>query len=300
MTCQGCHSQNTGSYDPTKSSTSRSIACTNTTYRCAQCDSGVCNFNNAYEVSTSLSHSLLPCIYESHPSIHQRTHSLTHSLAQTCNLTDPTQPCTVRGPLYSDMFSMGSLQASVAFGAITFQSSNFQQFFVIDGVMGMAFDAGSSFRGTSPFQALVNAGEVSDEFAMCLNSTSGGVLTLGTPNTKYTTGAFQYTPLLSSLGSYILYVVRMKDVTINGKSIGVSSSVYSRNSLGGCVVDSGTNILLLPAAAYKGVQSTMSNLLCPGFSVPVRVSLIVSRSHARSFLSLTFTTNTNDDDIDIV
>jgi hypothetical protein len=114
----------------------------------------------------------------------------------------------------------------------------------------------------------------------------------------YTTGPFQYTQMLSSLGTYILYgigtvvcnahcvcalvsthdaghlgvhryVVRMTDVKISGKSIGVAPTVYSRNSMGGCVIDSGTNILLLPAPAYKGVQTLLTDLLCPGFSVPV-------------------------------
>merc|ERR1711934_945631 len=65
--CDGCHPENTGEYDAPASSTSQDIPCTDHNYRCVQCVSDQCSFFNTYE---------------------------------TCNLTAPTQPCSVKGPLY--------------------------------------------------------------------------------------------------------------------------------------------------------------------------------------------------------
>eukprot|EP01094_Clydonella_sp_ATCC50884_P014066 TRINITY_DN2441_c0_g1_i1.p2 TRINITY_DN2441_c0_g1~~TRINITY_DN2441_c0_g1_i1.p2 ORF type:complete len:459 (-),score=144.92 TRINITY_DN2441_c0_g1_i1:38-1414(-) len=232
--CDGCHPENTGEYDPSASSSSLDISCTNGTYRCARCVDSQCSFFNSYE---------------------------------TCNLTAPTQPCSVSGPLYSDAFAMGDLTTNVAFGAITSQTSNFEQFFVIDGVIGFAFDSGSSFRGTSPFQSLVNSGQIADQFAMCLHADDGGVLTLGGADMKYASGEFEYTPLVKSLGGYVLYVIKMTDILVGGASIGVEPSVYARNGFGGTVVDSGTNVLLLPSAAFAGIKKTVQAAMCPS-SVP--------------------------------
>jgi hypothetical protein len=55
--------------------------------------------------------------------------------------------CSVSGVLYSETFHEGPLSASVVFGAIEDQTSNFQQFYVIDGVLGMAYATLSSWGG---------------------------------------------------------------------------------------------------------------------------------------------------------
>ena len=56
---------------------------------------------------------------------------------QTCDLTDPTAPCTISGKLYSDQVSMAGLgPVKMVLGSIEKQTSNFDQFKVIDGVMG--------------------------------------------------------------------------------------------------------------------------------------------------------------------
>lgn len=48
----------------------------------------------------------------------------------------------------------------------------------------------------------------------------------------------------------------MTDIKVEGQSIGVSPSVFT-NELGGTVVDSGTNILLVPQIAYFAIQKIM-------------------------------------------
>jgi hypothetical protein len=46
--------------------------------------------------------------------------------------------CTVSGPVFKDVFKIADdLQGSVVFGSITYQTQNFQQFDVIDGVLGI-------------------------------------------------------------------------------------------------------------------------------------------------------------------
>src|SRR5437868_5030802 len=45
---------------------------------------------------------------------------------------------TVTGQMYIDNFELGTMSAQVAVGTIETQTKNFQQFYVIDGVMGFA------------------------------------------------------------------------------------------------------------------------------------------------------------------
>eukprot|EP00729_Bicosta_minor_P005835 gene5835-87_t len=56
---------------------------------------------------------------------------------QTCDLKDPTAVCTITGKLYTDEVSLAGFgPVSMGLGSITKQTSNFDQFKVIDGVMG--------------------------------------------------------------------------------------------------------------------------------------------------------------------
>eukprot|EP00012_Vannella_robusta_P005916 CAMPEP_0206194798 /NCGR_PEP_ID=MMETSP0166-20121206/7433_1 /ASSEMBLY_ACC=CAM_ASM_000260 /TAXON_ID=95228 /ORGANISM="Vannella robusta, Strain DIVA3 518/3/11/1/6" /LENGTH=417 /DNA_ID=CAMNT_0053611883 /DNA_START=88 /DNA_END=1341 /DNA_ORIENTATION=+ len=229
--CTGCHEQNTGSFDTSKSSTLQSIGCDNSTIKCHFPCQGQCSFSNSY---------------------------------QTCNLTAPQQVCTVKGDLYSDVYGQGDLTASVVFGLIESQTTNFQQFFVIDGVIGMAFASGSSWGGTPPFERLVEEGEVEDIFAMCMKPNAGGVLTLGGTDPSLYTGSFQYTPLKKFFGQYILYVLDVTDIQLNNTSIGLPTSDYTRyGTMGGCVLDSGTNTILLPAEIYAAWQTTFNSFYKP-------------------------------------
>jgi hypothetical protein len=119
--------------------------------------------------------------HRSNPTLHRQGSSLLGHLHHVSTFgIAPSSPCLHFRYCRAIILELCIVcqQVPVAFGAITFQSANFEQFYVIDGLIGMAFDAGSSFKGTSPLQAMVNAGMLTDEFSMCLNSSSGGVLTL--------------------------------------------------------------------------------------------------------------------------
>ena len=88
---------------------------------------------------------------------------------------------------------------------------------------------------------------------MCFNrEAKGGELTLGGE------------PSLSS-GSYIwadlvqdsFYVVDVRDVKVDGKSLGVPPIVYNK---GQAIVDSGTTLFYLPAEAYKQFRHLVEDL----------------------------------------
>eukprot|EP01092_Planopodium_desertum_P008942 TRINITY_DN380_c0_g1_i4.p1 TRINITY_DN380_c0_g1~~TRINITY_DN380_c0_g1_i4.p1 ORF type:complete len:444 (-),score=31.81 TRINITY_DN380_c0_g1_i4:55-1242(-) len=214
--CNGCNATATV-YDPAASSQSRFVYCNTTRYTCSSCISNTyCGFNNTYE---------------------------------TCDLNDPTAPCTITGPIYQDLFQIGPYSAMATFGAITFQTSNFQQFQVIDGVWGVAYQRVSGFNATPAFQALVNAGQLADVFSICLNQNSG-ILTLGGIDTTLYTGQIGWEPILklNSDGQYGLYIFHMQDFQVNGVSVGINSTVYNEVAM---AIDSGTNGWLLPTPAFK-------------------------------------------------
>lgn len=124
----------------------------------------------------------------------------------------------------------------------------------------MAFSAGSSFGGTPPFERLVDAGEIDNVFAMCMQPNAGGVLTLGGLDPSLYTGSFQYTPLKPFFGEYILYVIDVTDIQVDNASIGLPSSDYTRyGTMGGCVLDSGTNTILFPSQIYKPWKDTFNS-----------------------------------------
>eukprot|EP01128_Nolandella_sp_AFSM9_P000640 TRINITY_DN10790_c0_g1_i1.p1 TRINITY_DN10790_c0_g1~~TRINITY_DN10790_c0_g1_i1.p1 ORF type:complete len:452 (+),score=123.78 TRINITY_DN10790_c0_g1_i1:174-1358(+) len=206
--CDGCTSDIV--YDPSASHTSKPIPCPSFHYDCYHCSNGdQCAFSNTY---------------------------------QTCNLTDPSQPCTVTGVMYEDQFNLGGLSDKVAIGTIEFQTKNFEQFYVIDGVIGFACK--TSFGLPIPLQALVNAGKVKDMFSVCLDEDLvGGILTLGGADPSLYTGSFSYTPLVYAGG---LYAINLQNIGIGPHSTGVQ--------LPQLIVDSGTNILLLPANAFNAMQ----------------------------------------------
>lgn len=159
---------------------------------------------------------------------------------QTCDLSDPTAPCTISGNLYSDKVSMGGRgPVDIDLGAITKQTSNFDQFAEVCGVMGFL---GSGKR--SVFPQLVQAGFYDNVWAMCLHegSTSNGTLTLGGIDPQLYTGDIQYTPIVNT--GY--YSVNLNEITVAGTGLGVTQVA---------ILDTGTNVLLLPDEAYSSMKT---------------------------------------------
>jgi hypothetical protein len=223
--CQGCPPVSPNhTYDPNSSSTSSPVSC-DTTSECSGCSgTNQCQFYNSY---------------------------------QTCNLSNPNQVCSVGGLIYSDVFVFGpGLKGSVNFGTITQQTPNFQQFAVIDGVFGLACT--QDFGQPTPLESMVQAGLIQDQFSFCFDkSGQGGLLTFGGADPNLYTGTFQYTPLTQGIEGE--YYVSMNDLLVAGQSIGVDPIVYS-GQYGGAIVDSGTNVFLLPHEAFRALRRSFMNM----------------------------------------
>lgn len=216
--CKGCTSDI--AYRSSESSTSKIVPCPSLDFGCFTCSGSNCTYSNSY---------------------------------QTCVMTNPNEVCTVSGQIYMDHFSLGGLSGTTSVGTITYQTSNFVQFKVIDGVIGFACD--SQYNRPTPLQDLVNQGKIQDMFSMCFDeSGQGGVFTLGGADPKLYTGEFQYTPFLGDGTG--LYSVNLNDVVVGKTSIGVPSYVYNNPMYDGTVIDSGTNIFLLPGTAFSALKKT--------------------------------------------
>lgn len=166
---------------------------------------------------------------------------------QTCDLSDPTAPCTISGKLYSDKVHLAGLgPVDVTVGSIEKQTSNFDQFKQIDGVIG--FTMGS---GKNVFAQLVKAGLCENIWAMCMyqGQTHNGTLTIGGVDTRLSDGPVNYVPDVG-LG---FHSVKVESLLLNGHSpspttIGVGKSA---------ILDTGTNVLLLPSSVMSDLQESM-------------------------------------------
>jgi len=158
-------------------------------------------------------------------------------------LSDPTQTCTVTGPLYTDVFTIAGLSTKVTFGTIAYQTSNFQQFDVIDGVMGVAYQPVSGFNATPVLQQLVNANLMKNIFALCLQN-EGGLFTLGGIDSSLYIGQISYVPLVNGLNHYNF---QMQDLRVNNITLNVSSVIYNQVDM---AIDTGTNGMIIPTPAY--------------------------------------------------
>eukprot|EP00456_Euglypha_rotunda_P023745 TRINITY_DN19630_c0_g1_i4.p1 TRINITY_DN19630_c0_g1~~TRINITY_DN19630_c0_g1_i4.p1 ORF type:complete len:415 (-),score=45.09 TRINITY_DN19630_c0_g1_i4:44-1288(-) len=211
--CDGCPTDAPNKqYNYKQSSTGNGVPCG---VGCSGCDNGICSFSNTYE---------------------------------TCDLSNPTAPCTIKGHKYTDMVSIdGAGPVNITFGAIDYQTSNFDQFKYICGVMGIAGPADNQ----NVFASLVKAGQFSTNvFAICLHegSKSNGTMTLGGVNQDLAAGAFQPVPNIG----YPDYTMTLKSITIGGSTVSGTTNTQA-------ILDSGTNILLLPTPAYNSVATILKN-----------------------------------------
>eukprot|EP01061_Rhynchopus_euleeides_P034454 TRINITY_DN58269_c0_g1_i1.p2 TRINITY_DN58269_c0_g1~~TRINITY_DN58269_c0_g1_i1.p2 ORF type:complete len:429 (+),score=160.78 TRINITY_DN58269_c0_g1_i1:37-1323(+) len=229
VACDGCISKSPNNvYDANSSSTSTEIPCG---LRCTEVGGSCrtdkqCGFSNTYE---------------------------------TCDLSDPTAPCTIKGVFRKDVVTLGGATGTVdvSFGTITSQTSNFDQFKNIDGVLGLA---GPS-TGLNTFELLVKAGKLpANVFAMCFveGKTSNGTITFGGVDPTLYTGSISYVP---DTGGLQFYSVELKSISVAGTSAAGTSSQRA-------ILDSGTNILLLPTDMYKSVRSVFEGLCDSGASLP--------------------------------
>lgn len=165
---------------------------------------------------------------------------------ETCDLKHPTAPCTIRGKVYNDQVSIGGLgPVSVRLGAIEKQDTNFDQFKQIDGVVG--FTGGG---GEDVFSSLVAAGACDNVWAMCMHAgaRSNGTLTLGGVDARLSSGLVTYVPDAGR---------SFHSVTVNAFALDGPGSRTVVNVGRAAILDTGTNVLLLPTGMLKRLGDAM-------------------------------------------
>lgn len=167
---------------------------------------------------------------------------------QTCDLKNPTAACTISGKLFTDQVSLAGLgPVSVKFGSISKQTSNFDQFKKIDGVIGFTMGGGENV-----FQQLVARGHCDNVWALCMHEgdKSNGTLTIGGADARLSDGPIVYVPD-SGLG---FHSVSVASLNLGGSKITVGKSA---------ILDTGTNVLLLPSSTF----AEMRRLMCSDASL---------------------------------
>lgn len=179
-----------------------------------------------------------------------------HYSYTTCDLKHPTAPCSISGALFQDEVSIAGLgPVTTAFGQIMNQTNNFDQFKVINGVMGI-LPPMKGYSKRNLFHRLVEEGLCDNVWALCLHqgSLSTGSLTLGGVDMRLVDGPITYVPNTASfyagkdLGVLWMYGVHVRSVRVGDKAFEVGHTA---------VMDSGTNILLLPRKLHDAVKDWM-------------------------------------------
>ena len=169
---------------------------------------------------------------------------------QTCDLTNPTAVCTISGKTYNDQVSLaGYGPVTVKLGAISKQTTNFDQFKVIGGVMG--FTSGGN---EDVFAQLVAGNKCDNVWAMCMyeGSKSNGTITIGGVDPSLSVnGTVNY---VKDVG-HGFHSVQVESLTLGGTSGGASSPSISVNEA--AILDTGTNILLAPTKVMTALQDAM-------------------------------------------
>ncbi len=236
MGCQGCVTQAPNNfYNPANSTSSHRFSCSlsrGCAVSGATCHAfkKVCGFSNTYE---------------------------------TCVPTDPTAPCTITGIWFQVcfifLFSLslsclifnfsqdnvswgGTASVPVQFGAIQTQTSNFEQFQNIDGVVGMAGPANPQ----SVISQLASNNAIPNWlWSICLNagSISNGTITIGGIDSRLYSGSISYTP---DVGNGQFYAMNLNSISVGGQKVYTDESQV--------IIDSGTNILLVPDETFSSMK----------------------------------------------
>jgi hypothetical protein len=168
---------------------------------------------------------------------------------QTCDLTNPTAVCTISGNTYKDQVSLAGFgPTTVKLGSINKQTSNFDQFKEIGGVMG--FTGGGS---EDVFGSLVNAGLCDNVWGMCMHegSKSNGTLTIGGVDPRLSVdGDVSFVPDVG----FGFHSVQVASLNLGG---GDNSTAVSIKVNAAAILDTGTNILLLPTKVMSALEQNM-------------------------------------------
>lgn len=181
--------------------------------------------------------------------------SYDHTMSSTSkdmNVTFNAQDAA-SGEVYSDNVSLMGLKATGQPIAVasSYSSSYNVQNFPADGVLGLAFDTISSFKGSSVFSTLVSQGQVTQrQFGVRLADPAE--LTIGGADASAYSGDLTYVPVTNKG----FWQIKVDSLSVGSASASVASTFDA-------VVDTATQLILGPAdavaAAYEAVDGAKDN-----------------------------------------
>ncbi|ETW05292.1 hypothetical protein, variant [Aphanomyces invadans] len=232
-TCTDCGVHNRPPYDPTKSTTAKPLACSDS--RCLSCSSQQCTRGQTYADSSSFEAFLVS------------------ELAMLGNFNGSHSSSYVQANGVS--FVVGC-QTSVTGGFKTHPEA---------GIMGMQQDSSTILA------AMVREGRVSrNAFSLCLAPLGAGTIVLGGVSDHLNVGAMKHTPLVRPAANKY-YSVDVIDLLVGNESLGLDRTAFI--GFGGqtgrsFVFDSGSTISQLPPGVHdKLLQVLQAATGNPSFGV---------------------------------
>jgi len=134
----------------------------------------------------------------------------------------------------------------LVYGDLNRRVASRQMPFYPDGMWGMAYEALESIGQPTVLDALHAQTGMPDLFSMQLDAV-GGLLVLGGTLEPQQDALYHYAPLVRD----DFYRVRVLDVQLGGRSLGLSAAYYADTN---CIVDSGTPFPTLPTAAWLALR----------------------------------------------
>eukprot|EP01112_Ceratiomyxa_fruticulosa_P007728 TRINITY_DN2001_c0_g1_i1.p1 TRINITY_DN2001_c0_g1~~TRINITY_DN2001_c0_g1_i1.p1 ORF type:complete len:466 (+),score=73.35 TRINITY_DN2001_c0_g1_i1:303-1700(+) len=155
---------------------------------------------------------------------------------------------SIQGNLVSETVSLGGFTTTALVGAVTQSTSKFEAP-VADGIIGFAYnnqDLTCAPTCVPPlFDSLVQTNNLDDIFAIYLDYSGGGSLTLGGIDSSLFRGNIFYTNVINR--SY--YIVNLNSLLVGGTSV-----VSGSSSFGAAIIDSGTSLTILPVSVYNSFK----------------------------------------------
>lgn len=148
-----------------------------------------------------------------------------------------------RGGLMEDTMKWGNVTAPVIFGAILYDTEDFERN-LVDGILGMAYKslACNPTCVEPPFQQMVKAGTVNDEFTICITP-KGGKLVLGAFDESLATSSVSYVPLSLSDPPTFYTMDVSNTLTVGSRSLDLGS--VSKG-----ILDSGTTLIVMSKTVF--------------------------------------------------
>lgn len=160
-----------------------------------------------------------------------------------------------RGGLMVDEMTWGNVSAKVVFGGILHDSQDFERP-MVDGILGMGYEA-LACNPTCvepPFQQMVKAGVVEDEFSICITQ-QGGKLVLGQFDPSLAKTEMKYVDLaLSDPPTFYTFNI--------SNTVGIGDRLIEVPNLRSGILDSGTTLIVVSRTTFLMLLEALTKFHC--------------------------------------